>query len=1129
MRKICLFLHIIPWLIAITHTQVSAQSGNGLLQRGEWYKIGVPSQGIFKLDSKFFQDNGINIQGKDSRNFRIFGFPGGVFPQANNASWPESLTEVPIFVSGEDDGSFDANDLLIFYAQGPHSLQIDIANQAVQYDHNPYTDVVYYLLNVGSERGKRIQSQNSVITGTQLRSFWDAAVYTRPQNNILFSGRNWYSERFDISPNRNFTINMPGVVAASSLKLKVEVLGQSFGPSSFQVNMNSQALGTFSLPAISTETYAIKGIEVAQEFTVNQSVLGNTNEGFRINLNFLRFTGGGSNAFLKQISILAQRELKVYPVPVIGQIASSDSHLLISGASANTMVWDVSSWSNVKALQGSLQSGSLNVGKDLTTSKIAIFQPENLPFPAYEGRLNPQNLRAGEVPNLLIITHSSLRNEAERLAAHRRSFSGLKVRVVSVDEIYNEFSAGRQDVSAIRNFIRYSWEQGNRSTLKSVLMFGRASFDYKNRLITNTNLVPNYQSRNSLHPLLTYASDDFFGFLEPQEGEWPEDQSGSNHSLDVAIGRLPAKNAQEARQLVNKLIAYDTEPNTLGPWRNRLLFVADDEDSNIHQRDADFLATLVDTTYKTFNTSKIYLDAYPKINSSVGVRVPAGSKALMEEMERGALIVNYTGHGSERLWAAERLLDDDMIRAMRNLDKLPIVVTATCEFGRNDDPTIISGAELFLLNPNGGGIALVTTTRPVFSSTNYFLNLLFYQNVFERDNGNWRNLGEIFRRTKNASQSGVLNRNFILLGDPSMMPAFPKQEIAITNISNTGGGSIIKALEQVSLNAEIRNYFGNKIGDFDGEAELLILDAPVQKQTLGQGATAFRYKERSNILFRGKANVKNGSFSLSFIPPTDLGELIRLGRIKIYASAEGGMADAAGVKADFIIGGLSANPLTDNQPPQIRLYMNDTTFSDGGATDQNPNLIAILKDNLGIYLSDANPAKQLRAILDGEREILLNRYFVADKDKPNQGRLEFPFFGLSEGPHQLKLMAWDINHNAAESILNFVVRDNTEVKISDVISYPNPFSDWVWFQFEHNRAGEPLAVNLEVYSGKGEFVYANEFRFETSPKRIVDLEWDGRNRSGAKLSPGVYICILRVISLRDGSQTQIQRKLLIFN
>ncbi|MEO1255673.1 MAG: type IX secretion system sortase PorU, partial [Bacteroidota bacterium] len=440
-------------------------------------------------------------------------------------------------------------------------------------------------------------------------------------------------------------------------------------------------------------------------------------------------------------------------------------------------IWNVSDPTNAFNQEYTAEAGKVVFqSQSSAVEEFVVFQGSEFPSPFIFGNVANQNLKANTSFDGVIVTHPEFEQEAELIAQFHRDHDDLDVEVVTTREIYNEFSAGRQDISAIRDYAKYVYEAGNQ--LKYLLLFGDCSYDYKDRINRNTNFVPTYESRESFDPIRSYSSDDYYGFFEESEGEWIEDKVG-DHTLEIGIGRLPAKTKEEARAMVDKIIYYTTSPNTLGEWRSEITYVGDDGDRNIHTSQIEGLSNLVDTTYAQYIIHKVLLDAFSQTGSGSSERSPLASAALKTRIKNGSFIVNFLGHGNERLWMDEEILTQADIAELTNRNKLPIFVTATCEFGRYDNPIQVSGAENLLLMEQGGGIALLTTSRPVFASTNDSLNRAFHQHMFKRESGGGLRLGDVTRLTKNGGLEGPVNRNFTLLGDPMMMPAYPKIDIIL--------------------------------------------------------------------------------------------------------------------------------------------------------------------------------------------------------------------------------------------------------------------------------------------------------------------------------------------------------------
>jgi hypothetical protein len=745
-------------------------------------------------------------------------------------------------------------------------------------------------------------------------------------------------------------------------------------------------------------------------------------------------------------------------------------------------------------------------------------------IPTTEGSVSNQNLQTISNTNLLIIAHPNFTSEATRLAAHRLSHNGISGAIVTSSQIYNEYSGGKQDVSALRDFVRDVYLKSN-GTLKYVLLFGRGSFDYKDRNLGNSNFVPVYESRNSLSPLETYSSDDFFGFLEEQEGEWNE--TGSfNHTLEVGVGRLPVRTVEEAKAMVDKLIEYDTHPKAKGQWKTEIVFTADDGDFNTHQSQADQLANYVENANAGLHVKKVYLDLYPQVQKSFGQISVDATNTLYRAFQEGALIINFTGHGSEQLWMQERMLDPVFVATTQNRYRYPFLITATCEFGRNDDPMLISSAEKLLLRKNAGTIGLVTTSRPVNSSTNFEINSDFYNSFLNDNASKGKPIGTVFKITKNKGGLGIANRNFSLLGDPSMTVALPPNEVHITTLANPQNESILKGLSKYILTGEIREN-GQLKSDFNGEAEIRIFGKPESKTTRGDENPAFQFNEYVQLLFQGKASVESGLFESEFIIPKLNESIITAGKVTVYASSsENDQADAMGNFAASI--GTINNSLTDSSPPVINLFMNDTTFVEGGTVNENPYLIAQLSDNNGIDLS-GKESSLITATLDGDTTYNLTTYFVSEKDNFQKGSIAFQLFNLIEGNHQIEFTIFDLLGNKSTATIQFRVGEQNSLVVSKLFGWPNPFSERVTIGFFQNRSGEDLMGTLTITNALGEPIRHIEFNSSVSLFSTEIMEWDGTDTKGSKLPAGIYILRLAVRSQQDGSKSESFAKLVLSN
>ncbi len=1113
-----------------TNARITGDRSNSVLAEGPWYKLALLNEGVHRIDARLLRDMGLDLNTIDPRNMHIYGNGGKMLPQANNIFRQSDLQENAVYISGESDGRFDEGDQLLFYGQSPHTNYFDEQSGELIYENNTYSDTVFYFFTYNSTPGKRMTGEEvGTLDAKEINIFDDFFIYEKDILNLLYSGREWYGERMPPGEARSIDFSLPGIVPDSNIQLTCVIMGQTEVDAFVDISLNNSAVGRQDFQKITFTPYGLKGIDHTGIFNINAASLGVNDGNYKL---AFRFNTGSlsSKAFLNYFIIQSRRHLRLYNDQTFFQSLESTNHVEVTyrlaGADQPVSIWNVTN-----PLQPVNQSYT-QAGADIrfgaqseTLNRFVVFNSEMIPEPVSFNKIENQNLHNQAAPDLLIVCHKSFKKEAQRLATLRESQDGLDVLVVTTEEIFNEFSSGSQDLTAIRDFAKYLYDQHDPPKLKNLLLFGRGSVDYKDVEENNTNFVPIYMSRNSLHPLKTYASDDYYGFLDDDEGEWAESFTG-DHMMDIGVGRLPAKSAEEARIFVDKLHRYATDPNTFGSWRNELVFVADDGDFNLHQRDADRLAVSVDTTYRAFNVNKIYVDAYEQEETSFGETAMGAREALQSILDRGALIVNFTGHGSETRWTSETILNITMINELENTDKLPLFVTATCEFGRHDDPRIISGGEYLLLNPEGGAIGLVTSSRPVFSSTNYLLNEAFYNYVFARPGNQYQDLGTIFMNTKNASLNGSINRNFSLLGDPSMKLAYPEYHIKISlDTSGIAPDDTLMSLELIHLVGEIVDHNDLRIDSFDGIVNASVFDKQVLMETLGSEGPVMQYSTR-NPVFRGDATVKEGAFDFSFIVPKNITYDVDHGKISLYAYNSDRTFDANGSSIEYLMGGIDPDPDPDNQPPEIDLYINDTTFVNGGITGPDIHLVAVLSDESGINISGIEADKGLAAYLDDENRYDLNNYYIADLDTYKRGRVRFPMKGIPAGKHRILVQASDTYDNSNEAEIEFLVVDGP-LTIDKLMSYPNPFRDYTRIAFEHNRAGDDLEIIASVFTTNGQKI--KEFRTirNDAESRIEVFEWNSKSPSGGTINSGLYILRIQLRSVKDGAVENASLKLVM--
>ncbi|MCU0442372.1 MAG: type IX secretion system sortase PorU [Bacteroidia bacterium] len=1107
-----------------------------LLATGQWYKISVNQSGVYVLTKAYLKSIGINADAIDPRTIKIYGY-SGMLPQRNNAPRFDDLLENAIVVEGESDGVFDENDRVLFYGDAPTQWSYNANTQ--RYDHvtHLYSDVTCYFLTVGGTQGIRIQQAPVAGTPTATVNQYDHLyVYEKEVYNLIKSGRRWMGEEFNRITNYTFPVNMGTVNTAEPVILVSSVAARSFTPSSFSITQNNQFISNQSVGAVFADyesAYAASSL-IATSFNATS---GNINLSYTYNIPIPGSLGWLDYFELQSRNLLVQNG---------GQLLFRDRRSVAPNAIATfditsqlpLNVWDVTKPHQIKRLNTNFTGSSVQfVASTDSLREYISFTGNQFLTPISMVAMPNQNLHGLPQADVLIITHPQFINESNALANFHRTRSGLSVHVVTPDAIYNEFSSGTQDVSAIRDFVRMFYKKASipAEMPKYLILFGRASYDYKNRIPNNTNFVPTFQSIESFAPTATYNSDDYFGFLDDNEGKW-ESAADGKELLDIAIGRLPAQDNTQAQNMLSKITNYVSKP-LFGDWKTKLVFVADDEDGNLHQTQANNLANRATNEFKDYNIKKIFIDGYEEENTAGGARNPTAQREIVQSVEQGAMLINYTGHGGEVGWASERILNTDDIQGWTNGLKLPLFVTATCEFSRFDDPARTSAGEMALLNPNGGAIALFTTVRLVFSSANFALNNYLLDNIgldsasaFDR-----KRLGEILRLTKNDYISSDKNeRNFTLLGDPVIYLAYPSHRVVTTEINNQPVSitpDTLKAFAKVTISGKVTDINNNDLNQFNGIVYPTIYDKTATYRTIGNNLGSLptqTFTMRNNVIYRGKASVKNGKFTFSFIVPKDIAYEIGLG--KISYTADNGLLDGIGRLDNIIVGGTSDSIPIDQAGPDIRLFLNDEKFVFGGITGENPTLLVKLKDEHGVNITGRGVGRDISMVLNNDvtKTVTLNEFYQAKLDNYQEGEVRYKLASLPAGKHTLTVRAFDVYNNSSDALLEFIVASSSEMAIQNILNYPNPFTTQTTFHFDHNKAGEPITVQIQIYTISGKIVKTLQTESISQGNHFDQLTWDGKDEFGDNIGKGVYVYKVKVLS-GSGKSAQDFQKLVILN
>ncbi len=1078
---------------------------SSVLSNGDWYEITTSENGIYKIDYVFLSQLGINLSNLNVSSIKLFGNGGGMLPHLNSAFRFHDLIENNIkVVDINNNAIFDSEDYILFYGMSPNTWQLNPNTNLFENNVHLYdNEVSYFLTFNNSSDGKRVTNV-SEISGQNIDiTSYNFYINHEEENvNLINSGRKWFGEKFSSNTTKSFSFFIPDLIQSELVNIELAVASRSFQTSNFLVNINNSLITNLSMPIVSSQ-YAR---EYAKEINSSNQIFVNSSS-LNFDLEYISLDNG-ANCWLNYIEINAKRQLKAvasqFNFRNIENVGGGiGAYKIVNGAGME--VWDVTNPTTVEKLITEVDNDTLIFLDSLQyLREYLAFDNSFYLTPNYLGIVPNQNIRnTSSDIEFIIVAHPKFLEPAQRLADFHFNKDNMLSIVVTPKQIYNEFSSGMQDVTAIRDFIKHQYDKEN-SNLKYLLLFGDGSFDPKDRIQNNTNYIPTYQSLNSTDPTKTYVTDDYFALLDDDEGLF------LNDLVDIGVGRFPVSTLEEANILVDKVKQY-YDINSFGSWRNDVVFIADDgdaNDGNTHMWQADSLANYVADNHKEINIQKIYLDNYIQESTPGGPRSEQAQNAINSKMDKGVLLVNYTGHGGPLGWTQERILELDQIQNWNNSNKLPLFMTATCKFSYFDNPEEQSAGEQVLLNPNGGAIALLSTTRLVYSAPNYNLNTKFIKTVF--DDVESLRLGDVFKETKRLSGTSTNNRNFTLLGNPALQLSYPRFDVITTNMNDT-----LKALNQVTIEGQIEAA-GTILSDFNGTIFPTVFDKEIIKTTLGQeSCTPMPYRDQNNIIYKGAASVVDGKFSFSFIVPKDIAYNYENGKISYYALSDNeiNLIDANGFETNFVIGGMGEDINYDYNGPEITLYMNDTLFVNGGITNSNPILIANVFDFSGINTVGNGIGHDITAILDENTSepYILNDFYEANKDDYQNGIINFPFYNLEPGEHQVRVKVWDVFNNSAESEITFTVMPNDNLVVNDFNNYPNPFSFSTEFYFQHNQVDQQLDYILNIYSITGVLIKSFDLSsFISNGYRVGPIIWDGTNSYGSKVNAGVYIANLTV-------------------
>ena len=997
-----------------------------------------------------------------------------------------------------------------------------------------YSDTKNFFITADAGAGARISTVNSSsLTETKNISTYDDYAFIEDDKvNVAQSGKQFLGDEFGGITDKSYNFNFPNLIAGQLVKLTVAVAASSLANgSTFTITAGGNASSIF----IANDSEPYPDIFDAARREERTIMLSNLSSDFSINLNYDRNGDFNTKGWLDYLQVNAPSTLRYNGQPLyfrsIASIgAGSISKFSVQNMASNVEIWDVTNPFNIQKINYDLSGSTATFNIETDSLKQFVAVENSTDVPIAEGSIANQNLHAMPQADMLIVARTPFMSQAQDLAQFHRDKQGLRVAVADLNQVYNEFSSGTNDITAVRNFAKMFYDRagGNPSQLpKYLLLFGDGTYNNKN---LGDYYMPTYQSDKTNETLETYLSDDYFGLLDDNEGANITNTTGE--IVDVGVGRIPADDESKASAEVSKIRMYASNA-AYGDWRNQGSFVGDDEDFDIHISDANSVADFYANAEKKTNVDKIYLDAFQQQSGAGGATYPAVNEAINRKLFTGTLFINYVGHGGPLGLAKERILTYDDINQWTNSTKLPLFITATCEFAPYDKFDEYSAGERVLFKADGGGIALVTTTRIVYSNRNKTMNENFMAQMVNAYGNEQMNLGDIVREAKKFTNTSDGNRKFTLLGDPALRLAFPKYNVVATLINNKPfalQNDTLKALSRIIIEGEVQNNSNVLMTTFNGLASVSIYDKAKTIHTLVNDpeSSPYDFSLQKNIIYKGRTKVTNGKFKILFLVPKDIDYNFGFGKISLYASSD--TTDASGYNANIVIGGASDSFPLDVKGPIVDVFLNNEKFAFGGITDETPKLFSRLFDENGINTSGNGVGHDITAIIDNDTKKIynLNDFYETNVDDVSRGVINYPFSKLAKGRHTLQVKAWDVLNNSGVGYTEFIVEEKANLALSHVLNYPNPFTTHTRFMFEHNKPGVSLDLKIEIFTVSGKVIKTIAQNINSEGYRVDDINWDGRDDYGDKIGKGVYIYR---ISLRgdDGKKVSQYQKLVILN
>ncbi len=1108
----------------------SRYAEHSLLASGRWVKIRVNNAGIYELTKSKLSSLGF----KNPSKVRLYGYNLPLLPETNIEKISDDLTEIPLW--------HKENGALLFYSCG--TTRWTRSQKASEFIHfnNPYSNYIYYFLTESTDdTAPAFPEETYEPSSTDVETFYDYAVIETDEYSFLNSGRTFF-ENYDYATGnkKNYKLDLPGI-ASPNVILTVQFAAAGNSTSRLDISSEGTTLGTISFKRLAEYYYG----------NMNSKKI-NWNKASENNILTLTHTrSSGTSGHLDYIRASYLRKLEMSGNYLAFRPTSSGTfNYKVNGATSSTRVWRVTTPETTCEIKGTFANGiySATAPSDSWNQEefVAVNTDRTFPSPEIIGQIQNQDLHSLSDIDFVIITPANgvLTAQAQRLADAHTAKEGMRCYVTTADKIYNEFSSGTPDATAYRRFMKmlYDKAETDDNAPKNLLLFGSGLWD--NRFVTSgmrrysqDDYLLCYESDSSLSTLNSYVCEEYFGMLDDGEGSRIlYDKS------DIGIGRIPVTTVNDAKQVVDKLISYINNEET-GSWKNTICFLADDGNGNTHMTDADKVRLSTVNLYPDYNYRRIYWDSYTRVSTATGHSYPDAYTDINKQMQDGALIMNYIGHGASYCLSHEQVLKRSDF-ANWTTSKLPLWITAACDVSPFDMNEENIGTTA-LLNKRGAAMGMVTTTRTTYSSSNQIFNRQFMQYVLDKKaNGKRYTIGEALQMAKNTSSAGRAENKtfFVLLGDPAITLATPKYKIKIDQFNqadaDTDNPENISAGSVVNVEGHVVDENGNIAETFNGTVSPTIYDSieKVQCKYNAQNdqeeekynASPYSYFEHTRTLYIGVDSVKNGKFKFSFPVPLDINYSNEDGLMSIYASSSNEGIEAQGKFENFTVGGTATDISQDTSGPEISIFLNTENFQSGDRVNESPLLIAYLNDKDGINTTGNGIGHDITLIIDNSESMTysINNYFVTEVGDYTKGCIRFSIPALPAGKHTLQLRAFDILNNPSVKETEFEVAENLSPTIFE-LSCASPVRHNAVFTITNDRPQSELGINISIYDISGRKVWETN-ETETSQTNIYTYTWN-LTTSDNSLQPGIYICKATISAPDGGSASKAVKFIVLGN